>query len=210
MIKLYHAPQSRSSRIIWLLEELGVPYHITPVSIFRPMTGEGHPDPANPHPDQRVPAIEHGDTLITESVGIALYLGDAVPAAEMAPVVGCAGRGAYCTWLGWYACEMEPAMFAGLSGGLAASPAKQRDHAAMMRRLESTLTHNDYVMGDQFTVADVLIASALNFARKAFPDSAPIEAYVERCKRRPAAIRAVARDGASGLQHAAQGVVVST
>ena len=128
MVTLYHAPQSRSSRIICLLEELGVPYRIQPVSIFRPMTGEGYPDPANPHPDQRVPAMVHGDTLITESVGIALYLGDVVPEAELAPAVGSAGRGAYCSWLGWYACEMEQAMFASLSGALAASPAKQRDH----------------------------------------------------------------------------------
>jgi len=208
MITLYHAPQSRSSRIIWLLEELAVPYVIQPVSIFRPMTGEGHPDPINPHPDQRVPALEHDDRLITESVGIALYLGDTMPGAELAPAVGSPWRGTYCSWLGWYACEMEPAMFAGLSGALAASPAKQRDHAAVLRRLETALAHKDYVMGDGFTIADLLIASALNFARKAFPQSAAIDAYVERCKNRPAAIRALALDGASGLQHAAQGVAV--
>ena len=59
MITLYHAPQSRSSRMIWLLEEIGAPYTIRPVSIFRPMTGQGVPDAANPHPDQRVPAIEY-------------------------------------------------------------------------------------------------------------------------------------------------------
>ncbi|MEE4454901.1 glutathione S-transferase N-terminal domain-containing protein [Novosphingobium resinovorum] len=77
MITLFHAPQSRSSRIIWLLEELGTAYEIRPVSIFRPMTGEGQPDPANPHPDKRVPAILHDGALITESVAIALYLADA-------------------------------------------------------------------------------------------------------------------------------------
>lgn len=208
MITLYHAPQSRSSRIVWLLEELGVPYVIQPVSIFRPMTGEGKPDPANPHPCKRVPAIKHDDALITESLGIALYLGDLVPKAGLAPTVGSADRGTYCTWLGWYGCEMEPAMFAAMSGALATSPAKQRDHAAVERRLETALAQSDYVMHDRFTVADVLIASALNFARKAFSDSAVIDAYVERCKNRPAAIRALALDGASGLQDAAQGAVL--
>src|SRR3954466_14009589 len=79
MITLYHAPQSRSSRIIWLLEELGVPYEIRPVSIFRPMTGEGVPDSANPHPDKRVPAIEHDGALVAESVAILQYLTDAFP-----------------------------------------------------------------------------------------------------------------------------------
>lgn len=64
MITLFHAPQSRSSRMIWLLEELGVSYEIRPVSIFRPMTGEGHGDPANPHPDKRVPAMVHDGRLL--------------------------------------------------------------------------------------------------------------------------------------------------
>lgn len=203
MITLYHAPQSRSSRIVWLLEELGMPYTIQPVSIFRPITGVGHPDPANPHPEQRVPAIEHDDGLITESVGIALYLGDLDPRAGLAPAVGSAWRGAYCSWLGWYACELEQAMFAAMSGALAGSPMKQRDYDAVLQRLETTLAHRDYVVGDQFTVADLLIASALNFGRKAFPESALIDAYVERCKNRPAALRALALDEAEGLQRAA-------
>lgn len=207
MITLYHAPQSRSSRIIWLLEELGATYTIAPVSIFRPMTGQGHSDPANPHPDQRVPAIEHDDALITESVGIALYLGDALPGAGLAPAVGSAWRGAYCTWLAWYACEMEPAMFAAMSGALAASPNKQRDYDAVVRRLETTLAHRDYVLGEEFTIADLLIASALGFGRRAFPASELIDAYVERCRNRPAAIRALALDDAAGLQQAAEAVL---
>jgi glutathione S-transferase len=81
MITLYHAPQSRSSRMIWLLEELGQPYEIRPVSIFRPMTGAGSPDPTNPHPDKRVPALEHDGSLVAESVAIVLYLTDAFPEA---------------------------------------------------------------------------------------------------------------------------------
>jgi glutathione S-transferase len=203
MITLYHAPNSRSSRIVWLLEELGVDYSIQPVSIFRPMTGQGQGDPANPHPDQRVPAIEHDDMLITESVGIALYLGDALPHAGLAPAIGEVRRGAYCAWLAWYACEMEPAMFAALSGALAAAPAKQRDHAAVVQRLENRLAYRPYVLGEAFSIADLLIASALNFGRKAFPESTALDAYVARCKARPAAIRAAALDEASGLQRAA-------
>ncbi|WP_404713857.1 glutathione S-transferase N-terminal domain-containing protein [Sphingomonas sp. MMS24-J13] len=79
MITLYHAPRSRSSRIIWLLEELGVPYEIRPVSIFRPMTGEGEGDLANPHPDKRVPAIDHDGEIVAELVAIVLYLSEAFP-----------------------------------------------------------------------------------------------------------------------------------
>jgi glutathione S-transferase len=130
MITLYHAPQSRSSRIIWLLEELEAPYEIRPVSIFRPFTGEGSPDPANPHPDKRVPAILDNGVLVAESIAIVLYLTDRFPAAQLGRHVGDPGRGDYLTWLAWYAAEMEPAMMASFGGELAALA----DEAAQPRR----------------------------------------------------------------------------
>ena len=203
MITLYHAPQSRSTRIIWLLEELGAPYEIRPVSIFRPMSGTGAPDPANPHPDKQVPAIVHDGELVAESVGILLYLSDAFPAAGLGPVAGEPGRGDYLTWLTWYAASMEPAMFASMGGELAESPMKQRGHDAVVRRIEGALAQGRYLFGDRFSAVDLLVASAINFARKAFPESAAIDAYVARCEARPAAIRAAALDDATGLQRAA-------
>ena len=68
MITLYHCPRTRSSRIIWLLEEIGAPYTIAPVTIVRPMEGSGDPDAHNPHPDKRVPALAHNGALLAESV----------------------------------------------------------------------------------------------------------------------------------------------
>ncbi|KEQ53603.1 glutathione S-transferase family protein [Sphingobium chlorophenolicum] len=200
MITLFHAPQSRSSRIIWLLEELGLPYEIRPVSIFRPMTGEGQPDMANPHPDKRVPAIVHDGVLLAESVAIVLYLLDTFPQAGLAPAPVDPRRGDYLTWIGWYATELEQALFAGLSGDLAGSPQKQRAHEAVVARLRAALDQGPYVMGDQFTGADLLIGSALAFGRPAFPADGAIDAYIERCRSRPAAVRAAALDDQSGLQ----------
>jgi glutathione S-transferase len=203
MITLFHAPQSRSSRIIWLLEELGTPYEIRPVSIFRPMTGEGIPDPANPHPDQRVPAIDHDGSLVAESVAILLHLADAFPEAGLAPVPGDPRRGAYLTWIAWYVAEMEPALFAGLFGELAQAPQKQRNHDLVVARLRTALAEGPYVMGEQFTGADLLISSALAFGRRAFPADAMFDAYIARCQARPAAVRGQALDDQSGLQAAA-------
>ncbi len=200
MITLFHAPQSRSSRIVWLLEEIGAPYVIRPVSIYRPMTGEGVPDEANPHPDRRVPALDHDGVLVTESIAIVQYLCEAFPQAGLAPLPGDARRGEFLSWIGWYACEMEPALFAGMTGALAGSPQKQRDHEAVIRRLETALARAPYVMGERFSGADLLIASALGFGRQAFPASAAFDAYLERCRSRPAAIRGVALDGASDPQ----------
>lgn len=202
MITLYHAPQSRSSRMIWLLEELGQPYTIQPVSIFRPMSGTGEPDPANPHPDKQVPAIVDGDTVIAESVAIILYLTDAFPAAGLGPLPSDPRRGDYLTWLVWYAAAMEPAMFAQFGDELG-NPMKKRAYEAVVRRIEGALVNGPYMMGDSFTGADLLIASALAFGRHAFPESAAIDAYLQRCKSRPANERAVKLDEAEGVQKAA-------
>jgi glutathione S-transferase len=203
MITLFHAPQSRSSRIIWLLEELGVSYEIRPVSIYRPMMGTGTPDATNPHPDARVPAIVHDGVLLAESQAIVLYLADQFPEAGLAPAIGDAQRGPYLTWMAWYVAELEPALFAGLMGELAGSPAKQRNHDAVVARLRQALGKSPYVMGEQFSGADILIGSALNFGRRAFPEDTLIDAYIDRCRNRPAAVRGLALDDAAGLQAAA-------
>ncbi|MBD2383799.1 glutathione S-transferase, partial [Trichormus variabilis FACHB-319] len=76
MLTLFHAAQSRSGRIVWLLEELRAPCAIEHVDIYRSLTGTGRSDPANLHPDGKVPALMHDGALITESAAIALYLTD--------------------------------------------------------------------------------------------------------------------------------------
>ena len=199
MITLYHAPQSRSSRFIWLLEELGQPYEIRQVSIFRPMSGDGAPDPVNPHPDKQVPALVHDGVLVAESVAIALYLTDAFPAAGLGPVAGDAQRGAYLTWLAWYAAALEPAVGASFGGELD-QPMKRRAYDAAIARLRAALDAGPYMLGERFSAADVLVSSALTWARQAFPEDAAMDAYAERCRNRPAALRAAAKDEAEGLQ----------
>jgi len=203
MITLYHSPRSRSSRMLWLLEELGAPYEVRQVSIFRPMSGDGAPDPANPHPDKRVPAIVHDGERVAESVAIVLYLTDAFPAAGLGPAPGEAGRGAYLTWLAWYAAEMEPAMFAAMGGELEGSPMKRRNHDAVIARIEDALAKGPWLMGEAFTGADLLVSSAINFARQAFPESALLDAYAARRKARPAMQRAIALDETAGAREAA-------
>lgn len=200
MITLYHVPQSRSSRIIWLLEELGVPYTICPVSIFRSTTGEGVADPENPHPDKRVPAIMHNGMLVAESVAIILYLTEAVPEARLGPQPGEAGRGDYLTWLAWYAAELEPILLGQMAGEVAGSTEKRRTYDLVLRRLKTALAQSRYLMGEVFTSADLLISSALFFGRQAFPESELLDAFITRCRTRPAALRALALDTASGIQ----------
>ena len=94
MLTLFHAPQSRSGRIVWLLEEIGADYDIVYVDIFRAMTLTGARDPANLHPDGKVPALLHDEALVSESAAVALYLTDVHPEANLGASVGSPDRAA--------------------------------------------------------------------------------------------------------------------
>jgi len=91
-------------------------------------------------------------------------------------------------------------MFAAMMGELVGAPRKQRNYDAVVARLEQALADGPYVMGADFSGADLLISSALAFARHAFPSSEAIDTYIERCRARPAAERAGPLDDASGIQ----------
>ena len=196
MITLYHAPRSRSSRFLFLLEELGAPYEIKLVSIRRG-DGSGASDPANPHPHGKVPAIRDGETLVFESAAVALYLTDKFPANGIGPLVGDPLRGAYLTWLAYYAGEMEPAWVSkfmqvepprGTAGWVATNE--------VMDFVNATLSKGPYLLGDAFSAADILVGTTfqLFMGSQLLPRTDLLEAYVKRVTERPAYARSQARD----------------
>ncbi|AUX24916.1 glutathione S-transferase [Sorangium cellulosum] len=195
MLTLFHAPQSRSSRIVWLLEELGAKYDIVYTSIPR-MDGSGAADPANPHPDRKVPALQHDGALVTESIAIMLYLTDLYPEAGLAPRVGDPRRGAYLTWLAWYAGVVEPVVtleFAKVTDNPALVHTF-RGLAEVHARVASALAESDYILGGEFTAADILFTSLGQWFRPGLPEGQRIDDYLARCAARPAAARAMAKD----------------
>jgi glutathione S-transferase len=196
MITLYHRPRTRSSRFIFLLEELGAPYEIRLVTTLT-ADGTGARDPANPHPHGKVPAISDDGEVVFESAAIALYLTDKFPEKGLGPKAGEKGRGAYLSWLAYYAGGLEPAVMSkfmkitvprGTAGWVDADEA--------MDTIVKTLTQRPYIAGDSFTGADVLYATsfALFAGSPLIPKSDALEAYVKRCLDRPAYARAQARD----------------
>ena len=196
MLTLHHAPRSRSSRIVWLLEELGADYVLKITDIPR-MDGSGAPDPGNPHPDKKVPALVDDGVLITESSAIVQYLTDEFPAAGIGPKIGDEQRGPYLTWLAYYAGVIEPVVnleFAGLADS-AVMQRTFRDRAALNRRILGALDAGPYILGERFSGADILIASMGQFVRTMLPAGAVMDAYLERCNARPALARALAKDG---------------
>ena len=196
MITLYHAPRSRSSRFIFLLEELGVPYEIAKVSIRRG-DGSGALDSHNPHPHGKVPAIRDGETLVYESIAVALYLTDKFPAAGIGPLVGDPARGAYLTWLAYYAGVMEPAwMSAFMKWEVRRGTAGWVKTDEVMALVNTTLEKNPYILGETFSAADILIATTFKlFMGSPLLEKTPLlEGYVNRVTSRPAYARAEAKE----------------
>jgi len=197
MITLYHAPRSRSSRFIFLLEELGAPYEIAKVNIRRG-DGSGALDPTNPHPHGKVPVIRDGETIVHESAAIALYLTDKFPAAGIGPVVGDAKRGAYLTWLAYYAGVMEPSWTSAfLKTEVPRGTAGWVKTDEVMELVNSTLAKSPYILGEKFSAADILIGTTfkLFMGSPLLAKTDLLEAYVKRVVERPAYARAAAKDG---------------
>jgi glutathione S-transferase len=196
MITLYHAPRSRSSRFIFLLEELGAPYEIVNVSIRRG-DGSGALDSNNPHPHGKVPVIRDGETVVYESTAIALYLTDKFPSAGIGPVVGDPARGAYLTWLAYYAGVMEPAwMSAFMKTEVPRGTAGWVKTDEVMALINATLSKGPYILGDKFCAADILIGTTFQlFMGSPLLEKTPLlEGYVNRVISRPAYARAQAKE----------------
>jgi len=195
MLKLYHSPQTRSSRFLWLLEELGQPYEIEYVTIRRG-DGSGGADASNPHPQGKVPALVHDGRLVWESGAICLYLTDAFPEAGLGPKVGDAGRGDYLGWLFFYAAEVEPNMINSFLGVVESNEHAKRGYQLMAERFESQLKRHPYILGETFSAADVLFGSAVEWGSGMLPKSDVLDAYLARLSGRPAKAAAQAKDSA--------------
>jgi glutathione S-transferase len=200
MITLYHVPKSRSSRFVWLLEEIGEPYEVKLVSPLRRDDGtlEKDPEYKRIHPHGKVPAIEHDGVTVFESAAIALYLSDAFPTAGVGVAIGDPKRGPYLTWLAYYAGVLEPA-FVGKALGFTTtnSTTGWAPTDEILAYVSATLKRGPYLLGEQFTTADVLFGStfALFKGSPLLPHDDAIAAYIDRIVARPAFQRAVAKHG---------------
>ncbi len=192
MLTLYHTPNSRSGRTLWLLEESGLPFETRYVTIRR-ADGSGARDPANPHPDGKVPAIVDDGAVIPEGYAIAIHVSDLAPDSGLGAPVGSAERGPFLAWLMWLATELEPAVFRRLQGN-DSDPMAQRNYRQVVDRLETALTNGPYLMGARFSAVDIMAASTVGWVRHAFPESAAIDAWLARLAERPASRRARAKD----------------
>ena len=199
-LTLYHAAPSRSSILRWMLEEVGEPYDIQHVSLSKGETRT--PDYLAINPMGKVPALRHGDVVLTETAAICTYLADEFPHAKLNIPIGNPRRGVYLKWLFFGPSCIEPAMTD------RAFPRKEEprpgmlgygDFDTVLKVVGNAVAKGPpYIMGDQFTAADVVIASDLRFGMmfKMLPERSEFTAYTGRLAQRPALQRAEAKDKA--------------
>lgn len=182
MLTLVHAPMSRSEVMRVILEELGAAYELREVSVYR-RDGSGGEDANNPHPHKQVPALIHNDTVIWEQSAIAIYLSELYSDSPLVRAPGHPERGAFLSWISWYAATFEPALISKFDGVLDSDPGKKRMYDRVSALVQTQLSSHDYLMGDAPTLPDFFLAGALNFVRELLPESDVLDAYAARMDR---------------------------
>lgn len=199
MLTLYHSPMSRSTRVMALIQELGIEdkVEVRQVTVQR-RDGSGGADPANPHPEGKVPCLVHDGVEIWESSAIMLYLCDMFPKAGFGVPVGDPLRGRFLSWLAWYGDVMEPVY--NLQFASVDSPVLQatfRGVPELVDRLRTALEKAPYLVGDHYTAADLLVSSTYGWMPDSTPDVPIIRDWVARCLDRPAQKATMAADQAA-------------
>lgn len=199
MLTFYHAPDSRSTTILQLIDEMGVADQIRTQIVTIPRhDGSGAPDPRNPHPERKVPYLTDGEDWVRERSAIIVYLTDRFD-SDLGRPVGDPQRGRYLSWLAWYQGVLEPvAMFHATGVSHPWLSASFRDLATAVARVEGVLADQPYLLGARYSAADLLIAGAFHFFGQmdpaTIPETGPIREWVARCQDRDAVRRTVERD----------------
>lgn len=204
-VTLFHSPNTRSTGALILLEELGAPYTLHAVN----MKAGDQRKPAYMaiNPMGKVPAVKHGEALITEQGAIYIYLADLFPKAGLTPAIGDPLRGPFIRWLVYYGSSFEPAI---VDKAMKREPAPQGmspygDFDTMLKTVSDQLKRGPYICGDKFTAADVLWGTAMKWMLdfKLVPESPEFVSYRDRINARPAFKKVAEMDAKMAAEHEA-------
>ena len=196
---LYTNPMSRGRIARWMLEEVGVPYKLEVLDYATTMKAPAY---LAINPMGKVPALRHGESIVTESAAICAYLADAFPQANLAPPPGDRRRGLYYRWLFFAAGPVEAAVS---NKALNFVVPKERERMIgygtfeqVVNALEQAVSRSDYLAGDTFTAADLYVGSQIGFGMMfgTIEKRPAFERYWRRVSSRPACIRAKELDDA--------------
>jgi glutathione S-transferase len=191
-LTFYTNPRSRSSIVQWMLEEVGCGYAVHVLDFDTSMKSPAY---LAINPMGKVPAIQHGEQIVTEAAAICAYLAETFPAAGLLPAP--ADRGAYYRWLFFTASCLEPAYVNFVAGWNPATAAKQREfgygsYKRVLDTLSAYLRGRTYIAGERFSTADLYLAAHLNWGMMtgAIEKRSEFLAFREAHINRPAALRA--------------------
>ena len=197
-MKLFWAPQTRSMRAFWMLEEAALDYEVEQIDI-------GAADRKDSvefliaSPMGKVPALVDGDVSMSESAAICLYLADRYSPGKLAPSLDDPNRGKYLYWTMYTPAVIEPAMsekFNKVESNRLRSG--WGDFDSMIRVFDDSMQDRDWILGDQFSAADVMLGSSAIFMRmfEMLPETRNLGAYADRCSARSAYAEALRKSGA--------------
>ena len=194
----YTNPMSRGRIVRWMLEEVGQPYR---TELLQYGTTIKAPEYLQINPMGKVPALRHGETVVTEAAAICCYLADAFPQAGLAPPPGDRLRGPYYRWLFFAAGPLEAAAINGALGVAVPEDRKPmvgyRELPVMLSAIEDALAGRDYLVGERFSAADVYVGSSVGWGMRfgSLEKRPALQRYFEHLVARPAAKRASEIDG---------------
>ena len=195
----YTNPRSRGQIVRWMLEELEIPYVTMVLEYGAPMKD---PEYLEINPMGKVPAIQCGDAIVTETPAICAWLAEKFPEKKLGPVPGSAEAASYYRWLFFAAGPLEMATTAKTFNWNADEDSQRAlgfgCYEDTVDALEMALTHGPYICGRRFTAADVYVGSCINWGLLfgSLDKRPPFEPYVQRLNARPAAMRAFELDEA--------------
>jgi glutathione S-transferase len=194
MIKLYWSPRSRSFSALWLMEETGEPYERVLTDISK--GAQKTPEFLAINPMGKVPAIKDGEATLAEAAAICAYVAERYPQAKLAPPLGDPLRAKYLYWLFFGPGCIEPAMVQ-VATKIEMNPvaAGWGDAQRVFDVLDAALEKGPWILGENFSAADIVIGSGLNFAVRLFkmvPTRPSFDRYLDACAARPAFQRATA------------------
>jgi glutathione S-transferase len=194
-VVFYHNPRSRAQMAHYMLEEVGAPYRIVPISFE---TGENRkPEFLSINPMGKLPTIVHRGVTVTETAAICAYLADAFPEAGLAPARDDPKRGTWLRWLVFGASSFEPAM---LDKMMKREPVSKMmagwgDWDDVLGALETMLDPGPWVLGETFSAADVYVGAELAWAKTfgapGLTERPVLIAYIDRIEARPAYKRTI-------------------
>ena len=192
MMQLYWAPRSRSFSALWLMEEAGQPYErvLTDITTGAQKT----PEYLAINPMGKVPALKDGEATMAEAAAICAYVAERCPEAKLAPALGDPLRAKYLYWLFFAPSCIEPAMVqVATKIEMSSVSAGWGDAQRVFDVLDAALAKGPWILGENFSAADIAIGAGLNFAVRLFkmiPSTTAFDNYIARCMERPAFQRA--------------------